>query len=169
MPRTKPLMPLFEVISNAIHAINEAKKHNQLSEEGLIKIKLIRNGDDETLKSLESIDDYPIRSILISDNGIGLNDENLNYFIETDTDHKLEMGGKGVGRFVCLKAFNKLVVKSYFNNNGSSTLREFEFRNTKIGFHEPKEFKVKTKKIGTEVLLSEFKEEYQKNSPKDIF
>jgi hypothetical protein len=168
LPRTKPLMPLFEVISNSIHAINEAKKYNQLKGDGIVKIRLIRNGDEETLKSIEGIEKYPINSILVTDNGIGLNDENLNYFIETDTDHKLEMGGKGVGRFVCLKAFKKLVVKSHFANNGSTIFREFEFRNTKEGFHDPKEVEVKNKKIGTEVLLSEFKEEYQKNAPKDL-
>lgn len=168
LPRTKPLMPLFEVISNSIHAINEAKKHNQLLDVGKITIRLIRNGDEETLKTLVDIDNYPINSILVKDNGIGLNDENLNCFIETDTDHKLEMGGKGVGRFLCLKAFKKLVIKSHFANNGSIILREFEFRNTREGFHSPKEEEAKNQKIGTEVLLSDFKEEYQKNAPNEL-
>ncbi len=39
LPRTKPLMPLFEVISNSIHAINEAKRNNSLSSQGKIEIK----------------------------------------------------------------------------------------------------------------------------------
>lgn len=168
LPRTKPLMPLFEVISNSIHAINEAKKYNKLNGEGKIVIRLIRSGDDETLRTLEDIDKYPINSILVKDNGIGLNDENLNCFIETDTDHKLDMGGKGVGRFVCLKAFKKLVINSYFANNGSILNRKFEFRNTKEGFHDPKEEVTPNKNIGTDVLLSDFKEEYQKNAPTDI-
>jgi hypothetical protein len=168
LPRTKPLMPLFEVISNSIHAINEAKINKQLQGEGTVTVRLIRNGNEETLKTLVDLDKYPINSILVTDNGIGLNDENLNYFIETDTDHKLEMGGKGVGRFVCLKAFKKLVIKSQFANNGSVILRQFEFRNTKEGFHDPNEDKVTDKKIGTEVLLSDFKDEYQKNAPKDL-
>lgn len=168
LPRTKPLMPLFEIISNSIHAISEARVNNQLHGEGLIKVRLIRNGEEETLQTLSDIDKYPINSISVIDNGIGLNDENLNYFIETDTDHKLEMGGKGVGRFVCLKAFKKLVIKSQFANNGSVLSRQFEFRNTKEGFHDPSEGKGKNKRIGTEVLLSDFKEEYQKNAPRDL-
>jgi hypothetical protein len=168
LPRTKPLMPLFEVISNSIHAINDAKLNGQLQGEGIIKVRLIRNGNEETLNSLVDIDTYPISSILVTDNGIGLNDENLNYFIETDTDHKLEIGGKGVGRFVCLKAFKKLIVKSQFAVNGSVISRQFEFCNTKEGFHDPIEEKVTNKAIGTEVLLSDFKEEYQKKAPKEL-
>ena len=168
LPRTKPLMPLFEVISNSIHAINEAKRNNSLSSQGKIEIKLIRNGDDKTLAELEEIDKFPIKSILVTDNGIGLNDENLTYFTETDTDHKLEIGGKGVGRFVCLKAFKQLTLKSHFARNGSTIFREFEFRNTKEGFHNPKESEVKNKTTGTEVLLSDFKIEYQKKAPKDL-
>ncbi|QGY47863.1 ATP-binding protein [Maribellus comscasis] len=168
LPRTKPLMPLFEVISNSIHAINEAKKSNQLTKDGKIEIKLIRNGDDKTLSELKEIDNYPIKSILVKDNGIGLNDENLVYFTETDTDHKLDIGGKGVGRFVCLKAFKQLTLKSNFSRNGSIIYREFEFRNTKEGFHNPNEYEVKNKSIGTEVLLSDFKIEYQKKAPKDL-
>jgi hypothetical protein len=170
LPRTKPLMPLFEVISNSIHAINEAKKNGQIVKEGAIKIKLIRSGNEETLQSLVDIDKYPVNSILVIDNGIGLNDENLNCFIETDTDHKLEMGGKGVGRFVCLKAFKKLVIKSHFQKNGSTVYREFEFRNTKEGFHDFLESNENIKaKTGTEVLLSDFREDYQKNAPLEIF
>ncbi len=170
LPKTRPLMPLFEVISNSIHAINEAKKNNLLKPQGEIIIQLIRNGDETTLKKLPEIDNYPINSILVIDNGIGLNDENLTFFTETDTDHKLDIGGRGVGRFVCLKAFNKLVLKSYYTNNGSMHYREFEFKNTKEGFHEYKEIDDSKKNhTGTEVLLSGFKDEYQKKAPKDIF
>lgn len=168
LPRTKPLMPLFEVISNSIHAINEAENSNQLRGKGKIEIKLIRNGDEKTLSELTEIDNYPIKSIIIKDNGIGLNDENLTYFTETDTDHKLDIGGRGVGRFVCLKAFKFLVLKSHFLKNGSTLYREFEFRNTKEGFHNLKEHATNTKSVGTEVILSDFKDEYQKKAPKNL-
>ena len=170
LPKTKPLMPLFELISNSIHAINEKRKNNPHFGGGIINIKLIRNGDEETLKTLEEIDKFPINSFLVTDNGIGLNDENLNSFIETDTDHKIELGGRGVGRFVCLKAFNKLFVKSWYQSNGSIIKREFEFRPTKEGFHDPTEIlDTSVHSSGTEMILSGFKEEYQKNAPTDIF
>jgi hypothetical protein len=56
-------MPLFEVISNSIHAINEAKKNKLLLDNGTIKIRLIRTGEEETLRSLEDIDKYPVNSM----------------------------------------------------------------------------------------------------------
>jgi hypothetical protein len=158
-------MPLFEVISNSIHAINDAKSKNQLQENGEIRIKIIRNGDQKVLSGLEDIDQYPIKSFEIIDNGIGLNNENLQGFVEADTDHKLDIGGKGVGRFVCLKAFDKLIIDSRFNSSDSLVRRTFEFRNTREGFHEFEENGT-TGKIGTKIILSSFKEEYQKHAPR---
>ena len=169
LPKTRPLMPLFELISNSIHAINEVSRNGRQLPSPLIRIKLIRNGDVETLKKLIEIDKFPINSILVTDNGIGLNDENLNCFIEADTDHKIQLGGRGVGRFVCLKAFDKLIVKSWYQANGPLRRREFEFRATKEGFHDYKEeVDTSAKFSGTEMILSGFKEEYQKNASSDI-
>lgn len=50
LPRTKPLMPLFEVISNSIHSIEEAIQAELLEAgKGQIVIKCIRNGSNGTL------------------------------------------------------------------------------------------------------------------------
>ncbi|OYU53830.1 MAG: ATP-binding protein [Chitinophagaceae bacterium BSSC1] len=169
LPKTKPLMPLFEVISNSIHAINEAKKADILKGEGEIRIKVIRNGDQLVLQGMENIDSYPVKSFEIKDNGIGLNDENLNYFVETDTDHKIEIGGKGVGRFVCLKAFKKLLINSCYKNGEGYKVRAFEFTNTKEGFHDFSENNAeKNRTNGTKIILSEYKEEYQKFVPRPL-
>ncbi|MEQ8241790.1 ATP-binding protein [Fulvivirga sp.] len=167
LPRTKPLMPLFEVISNSIHAINEARRKSQFNEKGEIRIKIIRNGDPKVLSELEEIDEYPINSLEIVDNGIGLNDENLQGFVEADTDHKLDIGGKGVGRFVCLKAFDKLIIDSHYKSLNSLFSRTFEFRNTREGFHDFKENESKGE-IRTKIVLSKFKEEYQKHAPRAL-
>ena len=167
LPRTKPLMPLFEVISNSIHAIDEAKRIGQLNENGEIRIKIIRNGDPKVLGNLEEIDQYPIKSLEIIDNGIGLNDENLQGFVEADTDHKLNIGGKGVGRFVCLKAFDKLIIDSRYIAEESTLSRIFQFRNTREGFHDFEEKEVKGE-LRTKIVLETFKQEYQKHAPKTL-
>src|SRR5690606_39059325 len=113
LPRTKPLLPLFELISNSIHSIEEAISKNIIKPtEGKIVIDCISNGSAETLQQLIDIDIYPIHTFIVSDNGIGLDEENLKAFIEADTDHKIDIGGKGVGRFVCLKAFRELNITS---------------------------------------------------------
>lgn len=165
LPRTKPLMPLFEIISNSIHSIEEAEKSGNLKKgNGEIIIKCIRNGSEETLGKLLNIDIYPIHSFEVSDNGIGLNSENLKSFIEADTDHKIEIGGKGVGRFVCLKAFKELNISSLFHDEGGiKNGISFDFRATKEGFHNFKDNYVNGNKIGTRVILREIKPEYQKN------
>jgi hypothetical protein len=169
LPRTKPLLPLFEVISNSIHSIQEAINKKILeSGKGEIYIDCIRNGSANTLEQLPNIDTYPIHSFIVSDNGIGLNDENLKSFIEADTDHKLSIGGKGVGRFVCLKAFSELNVKSFYIESGGVKSIQFSFRPTKEGFHDfsnPPIFKIKH---GTQITLSRLKPEYQKSLPNEL-
>lgn len=169
LPKTKPLIPLFELISNSIHAINEAKKDGSIKGLGKIEIRIIRNGNEGTFKEMEQVDTYFIKSFEVSDNGIGLNDENLNYFVESDTDHKIEIGGKGVGRFVCLKAFNELIIDSNFSKGDKIIHRQFTFKNTKQGFHDFKEFEVSSnEKIGTTIILSLYKGEFQKHVPRPI-
>ena len=115
LPKTKPLLPVYEAVSNAIHSISEMAKKQSIS--GRIIINLIRTGSSDILKELAEIDQYPICSIEVIDNGVGFNNENMTYFIEADTDHKIEIGGKGVGRFVCLKAFKSILISSVFEYN----------------------------------------------------
>lgn len=170
LPRTKPLMPLFEVISNSIHSIEEAEKAGLLKKgNGEIIIKCIRNGGEDVLSSLPEINRYPIHSFEITDNGIGLNADNLKSFVEADTDHKIEIGGKGVGRFVCLKAFTELNIYSQFiDDKGDLKAISFDFRNTKEGFHNIEEPNPTEDSIGTKVLLKTYKEDYQKNLDFDL-
>lgn len=169
LPRTKPLMPLFETISNSIHAIGEAKTKGQLDGRGKIRVELIRNGAPDILSRQDDIDKYPIHSIIIHDDGIGLNEENLQYFVESDTDHKLSIGGKGVGRFICLKAYREInVISNYINKEGALQGITFLFKNTKNGFHDYNEFIDKKAEQGTTITLSTLKPDYQKHSPTNI-
>ncbi len=169
LPRTKPLLPLFELISNSIHSIEEAVKKKILKpNEGKIVIDCIRNGLQETLQKLVDIDIYPIHTFIVSDNGIGLNEENLKAFIEADTDHKIEIGGKGVGRFVCLKAFRELNITSYFQENSETKSVKFDFKPTKEGFHNFSNPSPNGIKNGSVIKLNGIKEDYQKALPKEL-
>lgn len=169
LPKTKVLMPLFEVISNSIHAIEEAKSAGTLKTDGVIKITLIRNGLQETLAGMIQVDEYPINSFVVIDNGIGLNDYNLSCFVESDTDHKVEIGGKGVGRFICLKAFENLHITSKFLDGDSMKAREFTFTNRKDSFQGFKESDLSTNgSTGTTITLSKYRDQYQKFVPKPL-
>ncbi len=166
LPRTKPLMPLFELISNSIHSIEEATKQQLVKEnEGKIVIECIRNGAGEILENMQNVDSFPIHSFIVTDNGIGLNDDNLKAFVEADTDHKIDIGGKGVGRFVCLKAFKELNVSSFYIHDEVSNSIQFNFKATKEGFHDFSRPAVNGVRHGTSITLNNLKEEYKKALP----
>ncbi|GHV21002.1 hypothetical protein FACS1894174_03770 [Bacteroidia bacterium] len=161
-------MPLFEIISNSIHAVFE-KKQVQENLKGKILIEVIRNGNEEILAALNEIDCYPIHSFRVSDNGIGLNDENIKSFAEFDSEKKAEIGGKGVGRLVCLKAFNKLEYESIYFEDNSYKMRKFDYKKTKEGFENYFDDIPTTKKItGTIAILSNYEYTYQKGVPYEI-
>lgn len=125
LPKTKPLLPLFEVISNSIHAIDERLEKTTFKQPGKITIKVIRNGDESVLSNLPSIDNYPIHSFEVTDNGIGLNNDNYSSFQEFDSEYKIEIGGKGIGRLVCLKAFQSINIESIYLEDGIWKIRAF--------------------------------------------
>lgn len=168
LPRTKALYPLFEIISNSIHAIQERRELDNTFN-GRIVVKAIRNGDEEVLKQVPNIEEYPINSFSITDNGIGLNQENLTSFSEFDSEKKLAIGGKGVGRLICLKAYNKLIVESIYQNGSSLKLRKFDYRKSKEGFNNYKDgLPTEGKNTGTSLTLSKCEEKYKNYIPKSL-
>ncbi|MDE1192403.1 MAG: hypothetical protein PW786_09725 [Arachidicoccus sp.] len=107
----------------------------------------------------------------MTDNGIGLDNDNIKAFSEFDTDRKASIGGKGVGRLVSLKAFEKLDVKSYYKNDkGQLNLRTFEYKRSKEGFDNYQDnITADTRDTGTCIRLYKYESEYQKNAPTNIF
>lgn len=176
LPRTKPLLPLYEIISNAIHSIQEAVDAHILDvANARIDIRIIRYGANDTVfekMNGASIDKYRIDSFEVEDNGIGFTNDNLSYFAEADTDHKRKIGGKGVGRFVCLKAFKKITVNSVYYEDGRNHSRSFSFVPTPTGFENYNEQDNTDSRRKTIVSLKEFKPEYRDNkkyTPTDIY
>lgn len=126
LPKNQPLLPLHEAIVNSIHAIEERRRVDGAFK-GKIVIRIIR-GDQIALEEIGELS--PIDSFEISDNGIGFNDANFASFMESDSTYKSEIGGKGVGRFSWLKAFEEAKVESVYLDNGEYVKRSFMF-NTK--------------------------------------
>ncbi len=85
------LFPLYEAISNAFHAIEE-RWGDKLEVEGRLEIEF----------------DALNQTISVSDNGSGFSDKNLSAFLTPLTGNKYERGGKGFGRFMAFKVFNKV-------------------------------------------------------------
>lgn len=170
LPKTKALYPLFEIISNSIHAIQERKKEIDKNFQGKIIITAIRNGDVEALKQVSNIEEYPINSFKIIDNGIGLNEVNIKSFAEFDSEKKAEIGGKGVGRLICLKAFQKIIIESIYFEDNAHKLRKFHYKKSKEGFDKYEDDIITSKKsTGTSATLSNYESKYEKQVPRQIF
>lgn len=96
--------PIVETVVNAIQAIEAAG-----ITDGLVQIRVHRSKQGEMDSSESKIID-----MLVRDNGIGFNQENRDSFDTLYSAQKLHQGGKGFGRFTCLKYFDDLHVDSIF-------------------------------------------------------
>ena len=116
---TSALMPLFETVSNGLHAI-EDRFGDKARDLGKIEIEVIR---EDPLKYNSSICGF-----VVTDNGIGLDDCNYASFLKPDSQHKFQRGGKGVGRLGWLKVFQNIRVDStYIDTGGQPAVRSFDF------------------------------------------
>jgi hypothetical protein len=160
LPKWKPLLPLFESIMNSFQAIRDAKRKEG---EGRIRIIIERENSllpDETASIL---------ALTIIDNGVGLNDLNIDSFNESYSEHKLNLGGKGLGRFTWLKAFERVEVESAFaevDAKSHSFQRSFIFDEN----YEPDSAKplpvAANATTGTKIKLVGFREPYKSTCPK---
>jgi len=99
--------PIVETVVNGIQAIEEK---NELT--GSITIAVIRSTQQELEDKLPKIVGIKVR-----DNGIGFTQTNRNSFDTLFSDYKIKQGGKGFGRFTCLKYFERMSVVSIFFDN----------------------------------------------------
>lgn len=113
---TNVYTPLVETVVNAIQAIEAASP-----EKGRIDVLLIRSNQQELDGGQPAVE-----SFTVIDNGIGFNDENRDSFDTLYSDHKIEQGGKGFGRFTCLKYFDDLLIESNFDHAGGRKKRTFK-------------------------------------------
>jgi hypothetical protein len=97
LPQWKPLLPLFEAVMNSFQAIKDANLPRAIP--GRLAIEIERQED------LFKGENAPIESFKVTDNGIGLDDDNFDSFNTAFSRRKVATGGKGLGRFIWLKAF----------------------------------------------------------------
>ena len=103
LPKNQPLIPLYEAVVNSIYAIQERQQKEEF--DGRIEVEIIR--EPQEVAKIEGID-RSINEIIgfrVIDNGIGLDDNNMKSFLQSDSTYRADKGGKGVGRFSWLKAF----------------------------------------------------------------
>jgi hypothetical protein len=105
------LLPLYEAVVNSFHAVAERPGAEK------IEITVKRDLSQATLAPMgpEPIDAFSVR-----DDGIGFTEANFESFNTANSPLKASVGGKGVGRFVWLKAFDRVSVDSSYEEGAPS-------------------------------------------------
>ena len=120
LPKAKALLPLFEAVMNSFQAIEEASgAHHR------IRIIAERSADLEGEKA------GAIAAFSVIDTGVGFNDDNFDSFETVDSPYKAKRGGKGLGRFLWLKAFGRVEIDSHYTATSSiGTVEDFGERSS---------------------------------------
>ncbi len=108
------MQPLFEAVSNAIHSTQE-KFGDDVANRGNVTVTVATDRKKENIWAT------------VEDNGVGLDDNNWEAFTTTDTDNKIDIGGKGVGRLLWLDCFIEIRAESVFEQTGKLLKRTFRF------------------------------------------
>lgn len=108
------LLPVFEAISNSMHGI-ETRFGEAAQSKGKIHIAFKNSTDPSKIL------------ISITDNGIGLNDENYQSFKTPFSGHKLKQNGRGFGRFIAFKVFSRILYSSRYEFFATQNKRTFRF------------------------------------------
>ena len=157
LPRSKALFPMFEAVVNSFQAIEDA------SESGLSPSIHVVVNRDSALPGM----DGDVDGFTVTDNGVGFNEVNLDAFFTSDTQYKLRRGGKGLGRFIWLKAFEHAEIESHYRDNGKLLKRSFKFTTNgeqpTAPATESKETKPKTT-----IRLMTMRPRYKENCPRDL-
>lgn len=121
----KALWPLFETVINSIQSLEDTETvDKRITIEAIrdpnIQLRLNSNGEreEELTRFIEFI---------VTDNGVGFNEENYKSFLEAYSQLKVKKGCKGIGRFLWLKAFDLVEIESTYIENGKWYRRTFQF------------------------------------------
>jgi len=146
--------PLYEAVVNSYQSIQEKGNINT----GNITIKISR----KPTVLMDEIGD--VDTIEIIDNGIGFDDKNYDAFLTSDTDNKIAIGGKGVGRLTWAKVFTSAKITSTYLKDEKFMTRDFVFNNEGIRDHKNEEARNDIVESGTQIKLRNMKQEYSENT-----
>ena len=168
LSQDKYYIPIIEAITNAIHSIEDAKKGKGKGK-GKVEITIERDASQQQIKD-EKKQNYvrhlPIRSFVITDNGVGFTRANYDSFSTVFSSYKQTRSAKGLGRFSWLKAFAKVHVHSIFMEDGRYYERSFDFMNTPEGVENDSLQERDKAECGTKISLIDFKDPYREKCKK---
>lgn len=144
---TNVYTPLVELVVNAIQAIDAKGIQN-----GLVEIEVLRSRQTDMIDQLEDVDGF-----VVKDNGIGFTKTNRDAFDTLYTEQKIADGGKGFGRFTCLKYFDRVKVSSTFAEGDTFCDRSFRMGLDKDIIIDERESKSQAQATGAIVEISGIK------------
>lgn len=158
--QNKALWPLFETVINSIQSLEDT----DIDQKEII-IEALRNPNVQMRLNADGTKtEEPSRfeQFIVTDNGNGFNEANFKSFQEAYSQFKVKKGCKGIGRFLWLKAFEKVVISSTYKENGKWYLREFDFTLSGVSPDEvPKELEGNNYNNLTRVTLVGFFTRYR--------
>lgn len=168
LPKSHALLPLMEAVVNGIQAIDA--RPNGADDPGRVSVRVHRDGQAEFDFGSGGPGRAPRKPIIgfsVEDSGVGFTQANMESFETLDSDYKASFGCRGVGRLLWLKAFDRVTVRSaYDDGEGELRGRHFRFSIEQEvehdaavdGFTRP----------GTIVTLDGFKPAFQESAPKGV-
>ena len=108
------LLPVFEAVSNAMHGIEMAYP-DDAAKHGKIAIRFEKPNDPAHLR------------VTVTDNGVGLTEENYKSFKTPYSGFKLKVHGRGFGRFIAFKVFAYANYWSRYSFFAEQKVRSFRF------------------------------------------
>lgn len=121
----KALWPLFETVINSIQSLEDSdiiEKNIVIEALRSENIQLKKDEYGNTVDELAHFENF-----IVTDNGNGFNTENYASFLEAYSQLKVKKGCKGIGRFLWLKAFDKVTIDSTYYENNCWHYRAFDF------------------------------------------
>ena len=100
----KALWPVFEAVVNSIQSLEDTEVENKSIEIYAERLE----GKQITITGAEEQTHFT--NFYITDNGNGFTEENYKSFLEAYSKLKVAKGCKGIGRFLWLKAFDKVEI-----------------------------------------------------------
>lgn len=165
LPKRHALVPMFEAVINSIQAIEDRRK-DEPSFKGSVIVRIHR--EPALITDGEEIAKPHVDGFTIVDDGIGFNKENFESFLKSDSQYKSSRGGKGVGRFCWLKAFDNVhVVSCYQEEEEHWYKREFDFNLRNYTDIDDGVTDSSTQDTGTKVTLQGLSPDYAAHIPDD--
>lgn len=168
LPKSHALLPLLEAIVNGIQATDA--RHEDSAAPGRINVSVHRDAQEEFDFGQSSPGRAPMKPIVgftVEDDGVGFTAQNMSSFETLDSDFKSDLGCRGVGRLLWLKAFDKVSVRSAYEDEGGNLRgRQFRFSVEHEVEHDG-EVDGFTR-AGAVVSLDGFKTSFQQHAPKGV-